>query len=262
MDGLKGRNKKSMKRITNELILARRIWGKLGPRLQTQLTELVSQHRFSIASGHVQKVDGNWYVAHAGLLYLAKRSRCTGIRVEPCEAFCDAALRRWVFKATVYKSKCLKGFVGFGDADPSNVPPQFRGSELRIAESRATSRALRKAYGIGLCSVEELGWTPKEAEPPAPKPAPSAANGNGNGAQAPSSPRLRDRLCLLIRQHRLDPSLVKSYATDFCGTPSLHLADRERLEAFVSTLSQRAATDRDALICHLNSYSRAKEVHP
>jgi hypothetical protein len=30
------------------------------------------------------------------------------------------------------------------------------GAEMRVAETRAVNRALRKAYGIGLCSVEEL----------------------------------------------------------------------------------------------------------
>ena len=50
-----------------------------------------------------------------------------------------------------------KGFVGYGDADPSNVSPLVRGAEMRVAETRAVNRALRKAYGIGLCSVEELG---------------------------------------------------------------------------------------------------------
>ena len=49
------------------------------------------------------------------------------------------------------------GFVGYGDADPSNVSPLVRGAEMRVAETRAVNRALRKAYGIGLCSVEELG---------------------------------------------------------------------------------------------------------
>ena len=47
--------------------------------------------------------------------------------------------------------------MGHGDADPSNVSFMVRGAELRIAETRAVNRALRKAYGIGLCSVEELG---------------------------------------------------------------------------------------------------------
>ena len=49
-----------------------------------------------------------------------------------------------------------RGFVGFGDADPSNVSLCVRGAEMRVAETRAVNRALRKAYGIGLCSVEEL----------------------------------------------------------------------------------------------------------
>ena len=64
---------------------------------------------------------------------------------------------RWVFKATVYKARDSKGFVGYGDADPSNISPLVRGAEMRVAETRAVNRALRKAYGIGLCSVEELG---------------------------------------------------------------------------------------------------------
>ena len=51
------------------------------------------------------------------------------------------------------------GFVGYGDADPSNVSPLVRGAEMRVAETRAVNRALRKAYGIGFCSVEELGWS-------------------------------------------------------------------------------------------------------
>jgi hypothetical protein len=36
--------------------------------------------------------------------------------------------------------------------------------------------------------------------------------GDGNGGER----TIRDRLCQLIRQHQLDPSLVKAYATDSC----------------------------------------------
>ena len=35
--------------------------------------------------------------------------------------------------------------------------PLVHGAELRVAETRAVNRALRKAYGIGICSVEEIG---------------------------------------------------------------------------------------------------------
>jgi len=68
----------------------------------------------------------------------------------------DQSTGRWVFKATVYKSSGTRGFVGYGDADLSNVSTLVHGAEMRIAETRAVNHALRKAYGIGLCSVG--GW--------------------------------------------------------------------------------------------------------
>ncbi len=132
----------------------------------------------------------------------------------------DPRVTRWVFKATVFKAGDCQGFVGYGDADPSNVSLIVRGAEMRVAETRAVNRALRKAYGIGICSVEEIG---SSVESP-----PQSANGNGSG-----SPKVRDRLCQLIRQHRLDPTLVKSYATDFCSVKTLRDATRDQVENFV-----------------------------
>jgi hypothetical protein len=87
---------------------------------------------------------------------------------------------------------------------------------MRVAETRAVNRALRKAYGIGLCSVEELGLPGVPGSVPSNhrEPSSAASNGHSNG-----QPRLRDRLCLLIRQHQLDAGLVKAYAADYCGTP-------------------------------------------
>ena len=59
-----------------------------------------------------------------------------------------------------------KDFVGYGDADPSNVSSLVHGAEMRVAETRAVNRALRKAYGIGICSVEEIGSL--DRQPPRP----------------------------------------------------------------------------------------------
>jgi hypothetical protein len=129
---------------------------------------------------------------------------------------------------------------------------------LRIAETRAVNRALRKAYGIGICSVEELGAF---TGPPTPSrtyqaPAdPEPTNGSNNG-----QPRLKDKLCLLIRQFNLDSTLVKAYAAEFCGTETLRGASRELVEAFISKLQQEAREDRDRLICKLNSFSHPVEV--
>src|SRR6266478_2066468 len=199
--------------------LAKGKWaGELGGYQLQVLRSLTEHYGFAVALSDLLLLDGSWYVTHAGLLRLAARGRCNGIRVEQVRHFCDPVAGRWVFKTTVYKSPSSKGFVGYGDADPSNVSLMVHGAELRIAETRAVNRALRKAYGIGLCSVEELGslsstsGNTRDHEGSAKHP----TNGSSNG-----QPRLRDQLCLLIRQHNLDPILVKAYAADFCGTPSL-----------------------------------------
>jgi len=212
-----------------------------------------------VALGDVQFIDGRWYVTNAGLLRLAARSRCNGIRVEQVRNFCDPVACRWVFKATVYKSPSSKGFVGYGDADPSNVSLMVHGAELRIAETRAVNRALRKAYGIGLCSVEELGSLSNNRGPESDHTSSTkqSSNGSTNG-----QPRLRDQLCLLIRQHNLDPALVKAYAADFCGTPSLKEANRDLVQSFISHLAACAKEDRDMLICRLNSYAQQVEAKP
>ena len=126
---------------------------------------------------------------------------------------------------------------------------------MRVAETRAVNRALRKAYGIGICSIEEIGSTPRP-EPPAqvvllPTILP---NENGNGH------RLRDQIYLLIRKHKLDAGLIKLYATDYCGVNELRAASREQIEAFTKHLAEYAEKDRDRLICELNGYAEKKEV--
>ena len=114
--------------------LARTMWGKLSTITLQGLKELSERYTLSVAAGDLLYLDGRWYVTHAGLLRLAHRNRCSGIRVQPLREFCDAAASRWVFKATVYKSAHSKGFVGYGDAEPSNVSSLVRGAEMRVAD--------------------------------------------------------------------------------------------------------------------------------
>lgn len=106
-------------------------------------------------------LDRKSFVSHGDLLRLAQRKHCWGIVTEPVLQLCRPERNFWVFKATVYKFPKCRGFVGYGDAHPGNVSPLiFNNAEMRMAETRAVNRALRKAYGIGLCSLEELPpWT-------------------------------------------------------------------------------------------------------
>ncbi len=234
---------------------ARQKWGELSAHARAALNSFSTQFSLSIAGGDVIWLNGSWYVTHSGLLRLARRRRCAGIDVRLLKSVCDPAASRWTLKATVFKSPKCKGFVGYGDADPSNVSPQVRGAEMRVAETRAVNRALRKAYGIGICSIEEIGSLParSQAEANVRKLPPQPVNGNGE-------PKLRDQLCLLIRQHQLDASLVKQYAAEFCGTKDVRQATREQIQSFITHLGELATKDRDGLLCKLNSYGQKPEA--
>jgi hypothetical protein len=248
---------KTVSRYRSNLLYARRLWGQLPRSAVSTLKQVTQNLGVSIADGDVQFLDDRWYVTHAGLLRIAKRRNCRAIETSIQDHLSDPQSNKWVVKATVFKSDISKGFAGYGDADPSNVSQLVQGAELRVAETRAVNRALRKAYGIGLCSVEELG-----AFSSAPRPAAVSSsngshscNGTGNG-----QPRLRDQLCLLIRQYHLNSNLVKAYAADFCGTQTLSGASRELVESFISHLSACAKENRDALVCKLNSYSHSQDA--
>ena len=244
-----------MNRKTNlysrNLRLARSTFSVGKQQILLKRLEHLSAMHFDIGSGDLALLNNHWYVTHTGLLRMAKRRRCCGIHVEAVDSLCDSGANRFVLKATVFPSKGSSGFVGYGDADPSNVSALVRGAEMRVAETRAVNRALRKAYGIGICSVEEIGTFPNPTE----KLPPQEANSNGNG----SGPKVRDRLCQIIRQHKLDPELVRAYAVEFCGTKTLREATREQVENFVQQLADWAAKDRNALLCQLNSYLVGKE---
>jgi hypothetical protein len=231
-------------------------WGKLlGQVAFSALANFTEQFQFSVADGDLLFLDSGWYVTHSGLVRLSRRNRCAGINVQPVQSFCDPTTQRWAFEATVYRNKACRGFVGFGDANPSNVSLLVHGAEMRVAETRAVNRALRKAYGIGICSVEEIGSSaePSQHSRETKKLPPQPANGNYGG------PKVRDRLCQLIRQHQLDATLVKAYAVDFTGTKALRDATREQVENFVAHLADWAEKDRNALLCQLNSYLGQKE---
>jgi hypothetical protein len=238
--------------------IARRKWQLISSESVRVLRKLTRDYCLSVALGEITLLDGSWYITHTGLLRHARRKRCAGIHVKPASALSDPSAHRWAFVATVYKSRACRGFEGIGDADPSNVSPLVHGAEMRVAETRAVNRALRKAYGIGICSVEEIRSFAGPVEPTGElkKLPPQSAPANGKNG---SSPRVRDQLCQLIRKHQLDPVLVKFYAVDFCGTKTLRDATREQVENFVAHLSDWVEKDRNALLCQLNSYLGAKD---
>ena len=124
MDVALHRHHEAMRRLIRSNVDSARLrWGALPKMMVRALKGLSIEHRLSVRSGDLLPLDGRWYVTHTGLLRLARRSRCAGISVDAVPALSDTSGSRWAFRATVYRSKNCKGFVGYGDADPSNVSP-------------------------------------------------------------------------------------------------------------------------------------------
>lgn len=124
--------------------LAKAIWGEISQAALLHLKELTREYAFSVKSGDLQLLDGRWYITHSGLLRIAQRRHCSGIHASLQKDVSDRSSNHWVFKSTVYKSFGSKGFVGYGDANPSNTSPLVHGAEMRVAETRAVNRALRR----------------------------------------------------------------------------------------------------------------------
>jgi len=110
-----------------ELRLARKLWGRLPRATLDRLAVLMNDHALQVSAGDLILLDGRWYITHTGLIRLARRNGCAGIHVRPVPTFCDASRQRWAFEANVYKTCSCRGFVGYGDADPSNVSPLVHG---------------------------------------------------------------------------------------------------------------------------------------
>jgi hypothetical protein len=217
---------------------------------------LTENYHISVQLGDVILLNAAWYITQTGLLRIALRRHCAGIAVEAVKEFCDPQNNRWIFQAIVYAHNG-HAFYGYGDADPSNVSPLVRGAEMRVAETRAVNRALRKAYGVGLCSVEELGSSSGlDFVPPAKSSvSPKVVSINGHGKLL-----LRDQLNQLVNQYELDAEQVKRYAADFCGTQHVREASRELVQDFIQQLTSEASTDRKVLMDKLSRYSQTSEL--
>lgn len=108
----------------NIRLARRRTAGKLGTVAIDRLRDLTKTFGFSLGRGDFLYLDGGWYITHAGLLRLAERKRCVGIRVEQVHQFCDPVIGRWIFKATAVQRASLRLCERRPEAASRPVPPQ------------------------------------------------------------------------------------------------------------------------------------------
>ena len=95
--------------VCQNLRLVKKLYPELAQEDLRRLRELTQAHLLSVSQGNLSCIDGKWYVTHAGLLRIALRARCFGIRTFLQERQSDPLASRWVFRATVYKSSRSKG---------------------------------------------------------------------------------------------------------------------------------------------------------
>src|SRR5258707_12772071 len=80
--------------LAREVKLAKRIWGDIAGIRLTELRQLLQRYKLSVALGEVIDLDNHWYVTHSGLIRLASRRRCDGIRTTLQQRFSDPAANR------------------------------------------------------------------------------------------------------------------------------------------------------------------------
>lgn len=100
--------------------------------------------------------QGKQFALYAGLLDLAHDNGLKSIITTLVQIPTQDNGNTAIASATV----CMEGdkvFTGIGDASPKNVAPAMQTCLIRMAETRAKSRALRDAVNIGVAAVEELG---------------------------------------------------------------------------------------------------------
>ena len=78
-------------RHRKQVRIAQRLWGSISKIALGSLRELIKRYDLSVLSGDLVYLQAGWYVTHAGLLRLARRSHCIGIDVAPVAEFSNPA---------------------------------------------------------------------------------------------------------------------------------------------------------------------------
>ena len=97
-------------------------------------------------------IQGKPFVRFEGLLALAHEQGLVSLETVVIQANFDLA----ICQATAVFQDGSR-YTDIGDATPDSVAKHLRPHFIRMAATRASARALRRAFYISACSVEELG---------------------------------------------------------------------------------------------------------
>ncbi len=147
-------------------------------------------------------------------------------------------------------------FTGIGDARPGNVNPKIVPHLIRMAETRAEARAMRKAVNIGVVAVEELGDDVNDDVTYEGTMQPAAGNGDPASA-APTAPResashprrhddrasdeQRRYLFRLLAQRGVEGEKARAFVHETLGVASLRDASRQDVSKLIDRVKSGEA---------------------
>ena len=102
----------------SNLHFARNLWDSLPKASAARLKALSKQYSSSLADGDIQLLDGVWYVTHTGLIGIATRRHCLGIKTSVAEKLSDPASSRWSSKQSFTNLLVLAGSLAMATPIP------------------------------------------------------------------------------------------------------------------------------------------------
>lgn len=112
-------------------------------------------HRIKVRDKDGRVIGEKEVVSYRGLLDMVHRERLAVIETTLVQAPTKENGDTAIVHARVKTSR--GSFTGIGDANPKNVNAKIAPHIIRMAETRAEARAMRKAVNIGVVAIEELG---------------------------------------------------------------------------------------------------------
>ena len=113
---------------------------------------------------HIISLNGKPFITYEGLLHAAHENGITSIEVEILQYPNEDNKMTAISSATV-RGKDGQIFIDIGDASPASCSSKIAPHLIRMASTRAKSRALRDFTNIGMYSIEELGENESNARP-------------------------------------------------------------------------------------------------
>jgi hypothetical protein len=226
-------------------------------------------HRIPVKDSNGRVVGEKAVVAYRGLLDMVHSERLSVISTELIQAPTKENGETAIVSASVTTSRGT--FSGIGDANPRNVDAKVAPHIIRMAETRAEARAMRKAVNIGVVAMEELGddlddsltyegtlqpsggnghhgsgapsTSANHAAPP-PQGAPQNGNGQGNGLGAyrgsADSNKVTDSqrrfLFRLLAERGMHGEQAREFIHKELGVASLDDAKKSDVSAFIDHL--------------------------